>query len=178
MELNTINSTGSTDKSMEIASRTEHESLLEGRTGEAATVTNTESAEEPNFQNISMCLLCLKLGIPVPKWFQCFCLILLSVSAITWMLIQYYLNRDPTEQTTPATLSPIWFEARIPSRNEPLVKDAVLMLNNKLDAYEYQHVSVVIRLNGDLPSVDWTSAVMRYPPLPSSGESHFTLSIS
>ena len=113
MELNTINSTDGTDENVEIPSRTEGESFLEGRTGKSATVTNTESVEEPNFQNISMCLLCLKSGIPVPKWFQLSCLILLSVSALTWMLIQYYLNKDPTEPTSPATLSPIWFEATV-----------------------------------------------------------------
>ena len=176
MELNTNNSTSTTGTNVEITSRTEEASLSDDQTRTAVTETSTESAEETNFGWLAW----LKLMIPVPKWLKWVCLILMLLIGGTWIGIESYLARDQTdptvepttETTAPSTLSPIWFETRVPSskNKKPVVKDAVLMLNNNLRADKYKTVSVVIRLNGDSPSANWTSGYSPtldqwYPPV-------------
>ena len=157
MESDTINST---DKTVESAARTEEKSLLDDRSGTAATVTNTESVQETNFQKL------LK-----SKWWL-FCLIVVLLIGGTLVGISFYFARETTASAAsndmaPTIWLPKWFEPRhprLPSEmtTEIAIKDAVLMLNKHWDEYNYQNVSMVIRLNGDSTSARWTRYSLIY----------------
>ena len=87
MELNTAKSTDTTDKNVEITSRSEEESLLNDRARAAATEINVQSAEESSLQKL------LKR-----KWWR-FCLILVFVIGVTFVGLSFHFAKETTAPT-------------------------------------------------------------------------------